>query len=268
MTNQLPPPPPRGALSVTLPPGPWPQNGGAKLESVQQLGSSRVNGRVATVYSALAVLSLAAAGIHFAVMGEHFQEYVVFGVFFSLVAWFQALWALGVMVAPTRGTLAVGLVANAAIACVWLISRTTGVPIGPEPGVAEPAALLDVLSTVARTPHRCRLRSVAPSGSILTALWRPANTNAVRWSPRTRSDRPEHDRDCRRGERARARRRAARRDYASRRDNAYRRTVRRTKTTARGRLSYAPPNIPSSFVVNATSRRCSPRHRRAGSSLR
>jgi len=133
---------------VTLPPGPWPQNGGADLQSIHVPGSSRVTGRVATVYSALAVLSLAAAGIHFAVMGEHFQEYVVFGVFFSLLAWFQALWALGVVVAPTRWTLAVGLMANAAIACVWLVSRTMGLPIGPEPGVAEPAALLDVLSTV------------------------------------------------------------------------------------------------------------------------
>jgi hypothetical protein len=148
MTNLPPPPLPRGALAVTLPPGPWPQNGGAEMHSMHVPRSSLVTGRVAAVYSALAVLSLAAAGIHFAVMGEHFQEYVVFGVFFSLVAWFQALWALGVVVAPTRWTLAVGLLANAAIACVWLISRTTGVPIGPEPGVAEPAALLDVLSTV------------------------------------------------------------------------------------------------------------------------
>jgi hypothetical protein len=97
---------------------------------------------------ALAVMSLAAAGIHFAVIGEHFQEYVVFGVFFSLVAWFQALWALGVVVAPTRWTLAVGLMANAAIACVWLVSRTAGVPVGPEPGVAEPVAILDLFSTV------------------------------------------------------------------------------------------------------------------------
>lgn len=148
MMNLLPPPPPRRALSVTLPPGPWPQNGGAEMESVQQPGSSHVKGRVATVYVVAAVMSLAAAGIHFAVMGEHFQEYVVFGVFFSLVAWFQALWALGVVVAPTRWTLAVGLVANAAIACAWLVSRTAGMPIGPEPGIAEPAGLLDVLSTV------------------------------------------------------------------------------------------------------------------------
>jgi hypothetical protein len=133
---------------VTLPPAPRPLNGGAEMESVHVPGSSPVNGRVATVYTALAVMSLAAAGIHFAVIGEHFQEYVVFGVFFSLVAWFQALWALGVVVAPTRWTLAVGFIANAAIAWVWLVSRTAGVPIGPEPGVAEPAGLLDVLSTV------------------------------------------------------------------------------------------------------------------------
>src|SRR4029453_16572025 len=98
MTNLPPPPLPKGALALTLPPGPWPQNGAPEMQSIHAPRSSRVTGRVATVYSALAVLSLAAAGIHFAVMGEHFQEYVVFGVFFSLVAWFQALWALGVVV--------------------------------------------------------------------------------------------------------------------------------------------------------------------------
>ena len=133
---------------MTWPTAPRPLNGGAETESVQEPESSRMKGRVATVYVAVAVMSLAAAGIHFAVMGEHFQEYVVFGVFFSLVAWFQALWALGVVVASTRWTLAVGFIANAAIAWVWLVSRTAGVPIGPEPGVAEPAGLLDVLSTV------------------------------------------------------------------------------------------------------------------------
>jgi hypothetical protein len=152
MTNLPVPPPPMETLSVTLPPGPWPQNGGAEIESeiesVLEPGSSRVKARVATVYMALAVMSVGASGIHFAVMGEHFQEYVVFGVFVSLVAWFQALWALGVVVAPTRWTLAVGFIAYAAIVCVWLVSRTAGVPIGPEPGVAEPAGLLDVLSTV------------------------------------------------------------------------------------------------------------------------
>lgn len=118
------------------------------MESIQESPRSRVAWPISAVYSALAVTSLATAGIHFAVMGEHFREYVAFGLFFSLVAWFQALWALGVVVSPTRPLLAVGLVVNAAVVVIWIVSRTAGLPIGPEPGTAEPAALLDVLSTI------------------------------------------------------------------------------------------------------------------------
>ncbi len=118
------------------------------MESIQESPRSHVAWPIPAVYGALAVTSLATAGIHFAVMGEHFREYVAFGVFFSLVAWFQALWAIGVVVAPTRPMLTVGLVVNAAVVAIWIVSRTAGLPIGPEPGTAEPAAFLDVLSTV------------------------------------------------------------------------------------------------------------------------
>jgi hypothetical protein len=118
------------------------------MESIQEPTRSRVAWPIPAVYAALAVTSLATSGIHFAVMGEHFREYAAFGVFFSLVAWFQALWAIGVVVSPTRPMLAIGLVVNAAVVVIWLVSRTAGLPIGPEPGTAEPAAFLDVLSTV------------------------------------------------------------------------------------------------------------------------
>jgi hypothetical protein len=103
---------------------------------------------VSAAQASLAALSMAAAAIHFAVMGEHFAEYVAFGVFFSVVAWSQAVWAVGVIVRPSRGLLLVGLVGNALVILVWLISRTTGLPIGPEPGAPEPAAFVDVLSTI------------------------------------------------------------------------------------------------------------------------
>lgn len=118
------------------------------MESIQEPPRSRVAWPIPAVYAALAVTSLATAGIHFAVMGEHFREHVAFGVFFSLVAWFQALWAIGVVAAPTRPMLAIGLVVNAAVVVIWIVSRTAGLPIGPEPGTAEPAAFLDVLSSV------------------------------------------------------------------------------------------------------------------------
>jgi hypothetical protein len=93
-------------------------------------------------------MSLAAAGIHFAVMGEHFREYVAFGIFFSAVAWFQALWAVGIAMRPVRWLLIAGLAGNALVAVVWVVSRTAGLPVGPEPGVAEAAGSIDVLSTV------------------------------------------------------------------------------------------------------------------------
>jgi hypothetical protein len=103
---------------------------------------------VSVAQASLAALSMAAAAIHFAVMGEHFAEYVAFGVFFSVVAWSQALWVVGVIVLPSRRLLLVGLVGNALVILVWLFSRTTGLPIGPEAGAPEPAAFVDVLSTI------------------------------------------------------------------------------------------------------------------------
>ena len=102
---------------------------------------------ISVAQASLAALSMAAAAIHFAVMGEHFAEYLAFGVFFSVVAWLQALWAVGVIVRPSRGLLLIGLAGNALVILVWLISRTTGLPIGPEAGVPEPAAFVDVTST-------------------------------------------------------------------------------------------------------------------------
>ena len=52
------------------------------------LASSRMSMRLDLF--ALATLSIGAAAIHFAVIGEHFAEYVLFGVFFSVVGWFEA----------------------------------------------------------------------------------------------------------------------------------------------------------------------------------
>ena len=118
------------------------------MESIHEAPPSRSAWPIPAAESALAVVSLATAGIHFAVMGDHFQEYVAFGVFFAVVAWFQGLWALGVVMAPTRSLLLTGAIVNAIVVLVWLVSRTIGLPIGPDPGIAEPAAFLDLLSTL------------------------------------------------------------------------------------------------------------------------
>ena len=94
----------------------------------------------------LAVLSVAAGMIHFLVTPEHFEEYVPFGVFFLLVGAFQIVW--GVLVLRSGPTVLVtGLIVNLLVIGVWVLSRTVGVPVGPESGEPEEPGLLDGLAT-------------------------------------------------------------------------------------------------------------------------
>jgi hypothetical protein len=97
---------------------------------------------------ALALTSLAASGIHFAVMADHFAEAFVFGLFFAVVAWAQALWAVAVVVAPVRIVLTSGIIGNLAVIAVWAMSRTVGVPLGPEPWTPESIGPADLLCGV------------------------------------------------------------------------------------------------------------------------
>jgi hypothetical protein len=96
----------------------------------------------------LAVLSLAAGGIHFAMVQPHFDEYWLEGVFFAAIAWFQLGWAAVVVLRPTSTLLRIGAIVNSGVIAVWAISRTWGPPVGPNVGVAEGISFVDVFSTV------------------------------------------------------------------------------------------------------------------------
>jgi hypothetical protein len=81
-------------------------------------------------------------------MVSHFREYVLFGLFFAIVTPLQVAWAELIRRAPgERGLLAVGAIGNGAIAIVWLVSRTVGLPFGPGRLEAETAGVKDVLAT-------------------------------------------------------------------------------------------------------------------------
>jgi hypothetical protein len=96
----------------------------------------------------LAIMSLATAVIHFAVAGEHFQEYWVFGVFMLVVAWLQLMWAIGAVILPARLLLWAGVVLNAGVVVVYVVTRTAGDVIGPTPHEVEPIGFGDGLCTV------------------------------------------------------------------------------------------------------------------------
>lgn len=96
----------------------------------------------------LAVLGVATAVIHFAVAGAHFQEYWLFGLFMLVVAWLQLLWSILAAVRPSRLVLGAGIVLNAGVVIVYVVTRTVGDVVGPTPNAVEPVGFGDLLCTV------------------------------------------------------------------------------------------------------------------------
>ena len=126
----------------------------------------------------LAVLSVATAVIHFAVAGSHFQEYWLFGVFMLAVAWLQLLWAVLAVARPSRLLLWSGIVINAGVIIVYIVTRTAGDVVGPTPGDVEPVGFGDLLCTV--------LEAVVVAGCAFLGAARTGRTMARRQVPRAR----------------------------------------------------------------------------------
>lgn len=97
---------------------------------------------------ALAALSLGAAAIHFGVIAEHYAEYPLFGAFFSLVGWFQALWAIAYVIRPAWWLTVIAVAANAVTVLVWIWAHVVGLPFGPDPGALEPTTITDLMATL------------------------------------------------------------------------------------------------------------------------
>jgi hypothetical protein len=95
----------------------------------------------------LAILSSGAAVIHFAVIGQHWDEWWLAAIFFIAVALFQLAWAMLVLWRPSILVYLSGAVINALVVVTWVVSRTSGVPVGPEAGEPEPVGFPDVLAT-------------------------------------------------------------------------------------------------------------------------
>jgi hypothetical protein len=111
---------------------------------------SRGERALATVGAApvvAALLSIGAATVHFAVIAQHFDEWWLTGMFFLTIAVFQLGWVLLVLLRPSALVYLAGAIVNALIVLTWIVSRTTGVPVGPEAGEAEAVGFPDMLST-------------------------------------------------------------------------------------------------------------------------
>jgi hypothetical protein len=96
-------------------------------------------------------VALASAGCsvaHAAVGPAHFHEFVAFGVFFVVASVLQAVWALLVIRRADRLLLAIGVAGNAAVLALWAVTRTVGLPFGPEVWRPEAVAAPDVFASL------------------------------------------------------------------------------------------------------------------------
>jgi hypothetical protein len=122
------------------------------LEARRREGQPRIvplssDRRAATLLPLVALAGAGAAGVHFVVMPEHFEEATIYGLFFLFAATSQLLYSAWLLIRPTRALLAVGAVGNIVIVGLWLVTRLIGIPLGPGAGEIEEFGGLDLLAT-------------------------------------------------------------------------------------------------------------------------
>ncbi|MFM9012759.1 MAG: hypothetical protein ACKORK_04000, partial [Gemmatimonadota bacterium] len=93
-----------------------------------------------------ALLSDAAAAIHFGAMGEHAGVSWSHGLFFAGAAWCELVFAAWILWRPTSRAAWFGIALNAGVLAVWVVSRTVGIPIGSD-GEPETVGFIDTLAS-------------------------------------------------------------------------------------------------------------------------
>ncbi len=87
--------------------------------------------------------------IHAAVAPEHFDEAFLHGLFFAVLAPVQLGLAVWIYRRPEdRRALVASTLVNLGVVAVWVVSRTVGVPVGPDAWRPEAVGVVDVVATV------------------------------------------------------------------------------------------------------------------------
>ena len=94
--------------------------------------SPGLSDRDRTVRWLAAVLSLTAGAVHFGYAPHHLADDWAHGWFFVAIAAYQCLFAILIVARPRRWVWASAIIVNLGIIATWLVSRTVGLPFGPE----------------------------------------------------------------------------------------------------------------------------------------
>jgi MFS family permease len=105
----------------------------------------RVRRHPLVVLMSLSVLG--SAGVHGAVVAEHFAESAVLGWFFVLLGLAQVGFAVALLVAPWRSLVVAGVLGHLGVVALWAWTRAVGVPLGVDGGARERVGALDLTAT-------------------------------------------------------------------------------------------------------------------------
>jgi hypothetical protein len=101
-----------------------------------------------TVRWLAAVLSATVGAVHFGYAPHHLSEDWAHGWFFLLLGAYELTFAVLIVTRPRRWLWASALVVGVGSVAVWVVSRTVGLPFGPEALRTEEASAPDIVCTV------------------------------------------------------------------------------------------------------------------------
>jgi hypothetical protein len=146
-------------------------------------------GLTAGVLGMIAGLSGLAAGIHLSVAPEHFDEWWGYGTFFLVAAAGECALVALLALRPRAWVLQAGIWTSLAAMLMYLVSRTSGIPLGPEQGVVETVDLPGLAATAAEgalvvvlcmlLAGRERRHTLSALGVVGVALWAAALAGAL-----------------------------------------------------------------------------------------
>lgn len=157
-------------------------------------------GRSRTAFGAAwAAALLGASGVvHLALVPPHIGTWVWEGTAFAVAGWLQVTLAVLLVTRPSRVALLSAAAIDLVLIALWVVSRTSGLPFGPDRGRAVPVGFIDAATVameaaavVVALALAVRSRSVArtrPSSAVMaiTGLALAGLTSAMLLSPSAR----------------------------------------------------------------------------------
>ena len=127
----------------------------------------------ARVLSVIAMASIAAGAINLAAAATVGRSNAQNLAFFTVVGVAQLAWGAVALVRAPRWWLALGAAGNLIVVATWVVSRTAGLPVGPEAGITLPVHFPDTLATALEV-------AVVAGSAVLLARGRGTARSAAR----------------------------------------------------------------------------------------